>query len=105
MSTMHRPAAAWSRDALMAWEYVFANCEPTRSTATDKAHSHYHFMQRWAVKTVNLVNEEMGYCDWYWFLCRYFDEKLSNMFQHHVSIARMEFRDPNTRETDPEAPK
>lgn len=95
----HRPAAAWSRDSLVSWDYMKTDCMRKPGTAGDPAHAHYSFLCRWAIKILTLVHEEMGFCDWYWFLDRHFNKELMELHKLHEKL--MWFRDPNTGETDP----
>lgn len=91
---------------MAAWDYMKSDCRHKAERVTDPDHCHYLFLRRWAVKILTLVHEEMDFCDWYWFLSRYFDRELLSLDKYHKPLSGMLFRDPNTRETDPkmEAP-
>ena len=95
MSVQHKPAAAWSRDSLTAWEYMATDCTRNEGTATAPKHAHVEFLRRWAAKILVLVNDEMGFCDWYWFLARYFETKLKQMDPHVGPVRDLEFRGGN----------
>lgn len=100
MSTnLHRPAAAWSRDSLIAWDYMKTDCRRKVEGVSDPEGCHYRFLCRWAIKILTLVHEEMDFCGWYWFLVHYFNKELQSLNEFHKPLE--EFRDPNTRETDP----
>src|SRR5271165_3470247 len=72
-----KPAAAWSRDSLAAWQFMADETIPKPDRAvTNPKHCHVEFLRRWAIKILCLVNNEMPYSDWYWFLSNHFDKEL-----------------------------
>jgi len=97
MSTMHKPAAAWSRDALSAWQTVADDYIP--ELKGDKRLIAVYFLRRWAVKTINLVADEMPWSDWYWFLVGHFKRELERLEPGFTKQFPLNEFDP--RETDP----
>jgi hypothetical protein len=71
-----KPAAAWSRDSLAAWQFMADETTPRPGRATCPEHCHTEFLRRWAIKILCLVNNEMPHSDWYWFLSHHFDKEL-----------------------------
>ncbi len=104
MSVTHKPAAAWSRDSLAAWQWMADNTNPKPEIGTSPQHCHTEFLRRWAVKIIVLVNDEMGYCDWYWFLTNHFDRELKRLDPYSKPLRDIEFSGGNF-ETDPKVPK
>ena len=99
-NNMHRPAAAWSRDSLAAWQWMIDKTDPQSGIGTSPTRSHEMFLRRWAIKILSLVSDEMPYSDWYWFLNDHFHKELFRRWPGTTERLN-EFRNPNTRETDP----
>ena len=100
MSVTHKPSAAWSRDSLAAWQWMADNTDPKSHIGTSPAKCHIEFLRRWAVKIIVLVNDEMGFCDWYYFLSNHFNRELKRIDPFSKPLQEIEF----TRgyfETDP----
>jgi hypothetical protein len=76
---VYKPAAAWSRDSLTAWQWMADNTQPLPSVGADPQGCHTRFLRRWAVKILILVNVETGWSDWYWFLYGHFEKELLRM--------------------------
>lgn len=104
MSVQHKPAAAWSRDSLTAWQYMANSTDPKPDIGTSPKVCHVEFLRRWAVKILVLVNDEMGFCDWYWFLAKHFESELKKLDPHVGAIRDIEFRSGEF-ETDPAVKK
>lgn len=100
----HKPAAAWSRDSLAAWQWMADNTIPKEGIATSPKHCHMEFLRRWAVKILCLVNSEMPWSDWYWFLSNHFDKELLRLDPHSEPIRNIMFKGGNF-DNDPEASK
>lgn len=99
----HKPAAAWSRDSLTAWQWMAEKTEPKAGIGTDPKRCQVEFLRRWAAKIVVLVHDEMGWCDWYWFLSNYFDAELKRLDPHARPLREIEFTGGDF-ETDPATP-
>ena len=85
-SRVHKPAAAWSRDSLTAWQWMADNTTPKESVGTNPALVHVKFLRRWAIKILCLVNVEMPWSDWYHFLSRHFDKELLRLDPHSTPV-------------------
>jgi len=85
MPVEHKPAAAWSRDSLAAWQWMLDNTEPLKHVGTDPKHIQIEFLRRWAAKILCLVNDEMPWSDWYWFLDNHFNRELKKADPYHKS--------------------
>ena len=104
MSVQHKPAAAWSRDSLAAWQWMLDNTTPNKEVGTDPKYTQIRFLERWAAKILCLVNEEMGWCDWYWFLSRHFERELLRVDPYHKPLREIMFT-AGDWETDPSIEK
>ena len=74
--------------------------EPKPGIGTDPKNCHIEFLRRWAVKIIVLVQDEMGWCDWYWFLANYFDAELKRLDPCSKPLRDIEFTGGDF-ETDP----
>ena len=91
-SLIYKPAAAWSRDSLAAWQWMADSTTPKSGIGTDPKHVHAEFLRRWAVKILCLVNAEMPWSDWYWFLSNHFNKELLRLDPHSKPLHDSMFR-------------
>jgi len=101
VSQMHKPAAAWSRDSLAAWQWMLDNTKPKDGIGTHPPSVHENFLRRWACKVLCLVQDEMPWSDWYWFLSNHFNKELARVYPGCKPVEL--FRGPDF-EPDPEGP-
>jgi hypothetical protein len=97
-----KPAAAWSRDSLAAWQWMADKTVVKDGIATSPVHCHLEFLRRWAVKILCLVHDEMDFCDWYWFLSEHFDRELKRLDPYSKPLREMMFN-RGEFEPDPKA--
>lgn len=79
VGVIHKPAAAWSRDSLAAWQWLLDNTAALPHVGTHPEGCRIEFLRRWAVKILCLVNDEMPYSDWFWFLSNHFERELKRV--------------------------
>ncbi len=89
---IYKPAAAWSRDSLAAWQWMADNTTPKPGIGTCPEVVHREFLRRWAIKILCLVNAEMPFSDWYWFLSAHFDKELLKLDKYSKPLRDSMFR-------------
>src|ERR1035441_4769237 len=99
---IYKPGAAWSRDSLAAWQWMADSTIPKPGIGTDPTRVHQEFLRRWAVKILCLVNAEMPFSDWYWFLSAHFDKELLRLDPHSKPLRDIMFRGGDY-DSDPKA--
>jgi hypothetical protein len=92
MSVNHKPAAAWSRDSLTAWQWLKENTSALPHVGTSPERCRIKFLRRWAVKILCLVNDEMDFCDWYWFLDSHLEKELREIDPTGPKLGSLMFR-------------